>query len=51
MAWLRRASEDGFPCYPLFRSDPLLSGLRGDPEFEAFLAEHEAKWERWRATL
>jgi DNA-binding SARP family transcriptional activator/Tfp pilus assembly protein PilF len=37
--WLRDAAEDGFPCYPLFATDPLLSGLRGDPRFDALLAE------------
>ena len=38
LAWLRRAAESGFPCYPWYARDPLLGALRGNPEFTAFLA-------------
>ena len=51
LAWLRRTAEEGMPCYPLFDKDPFLDGLRGDPEFQAFLAEMKAKWEAFRAAL
>ena len=51
MVWLRRAAADGFPCYPLFRKDPLLGSLRGDPEFESFMAESKAQFERYRTAL
>jgi len=50
MTWLRRASADGFPCYPLFQKDPLLAPLRGDPDFERFMAEIGAQFGRYRAT-
>ena len=33
IAWLRRAVENGFPCSPWFRRDPLLQPIRQDPEF------------------
>jgi len=49
--WLRRAAENGLPCYPLFASDRNLDNIRGDPAFVAFLREQKAQWERWRATL
>jgi DNA-binding SARP family transcriptional activator len=42
--WLRDAAEDGFPCYPLFATDPPLNGLRGDPRFDALLAELRAEY-------
>ena len=51
LAWLRRTAADGFPCYPLFRKDPLLDPLRSDPAFDAFLEQMRVGWERYRASL
>jgi eukaryotic-like serine/threonine-protein kinase len=51
LAWLRRTAADGFPCYPLFEKDPLLDRLRTDGDFQTFLGEMKAGWERFRATL
>ena len=51
LAWLRRTAADGFPCYPLFEKDPLLATLRSDHDFQKFLGEMKAGWERFRATL
>ena len=51
LAWLRRTAADGFPCYPLFEKDPLLARLRTDGDFQTFLGEMKAGWERFRATL
>jgi hypothetical protein len=31
--WLQEAADDGFPCYPLFESDPYLNPLREDSRF------------------
>ena len=51
LSWLRRTAADGFPCYPLFEKDPLLASLRSDRDFQAFLGEMKAMWERYQATL
>jgi len=49
--WLQRAADEGFPCYPLFASDPRLDSIRKNPTFIAFLREQKAKWERYRDLL
>ncbi len=45
--WLRRAAEDGLPCYPCFATDPDLDGIRRDPGFIAFMRDLKAQWERY----
>ena len=49
--WLEAAASDGFPCYPLFESDPNLNNLRQDPRFIAFLANQKKQWEDFRTKL
>lgn len=49
--WLQSAAEDGFPCYPLFAADELLSPLRSDQSFSALLARLRRDYERRRSTL
>jgi serine/threonine-protein kinase len=49
--WLRRAVDDGLPCYPLLASDPMLDSLRQDPGFLALMVDLKAQWERWKAVL
>jgi len=49
--WLRRAVDDGLPCYPLFITDRNLDRLREYPGFLALLAELKPEWERWEKTL
>src|SRR5881409_1026295 len=49
--WLRRAADDGLPCYPCFATDPDLDRIRNDPGFVAFMKELKAQWERYRAAL
>jgi tetratricopeptide (TPR) repeat protein len=49
--WLRKSAENGFPCYPLFASDPNLSSLRGDPAYQSLLRKMKAEWEHYQATL
>lgn len=49
--FLEAAASDGFPCYPLFESDPNLNNLRQDPRFIAFLANQKKQWEDFRTKL
>jgi TolB-like protein/DNA-binding SARP family transcriptional activator/tetratricopeptide (TPR) repeat protein len=49
--WLRRAADDGLPCYPCFATDPDLDRIRNDPGFVAFMKELKAQWEQYRAAL
>ena len=49
--WLEAAASEGFPCYPLFESDPNLNNLRQDPRFIAFLANQKKQWEHFRTSL
>jgi eukaryotic-like serine/threonine-protein kinase len=51
VSWLKKASREGLPCYPLFERDPDLDSLRQDPEFAAFMAQLKSQVERFRATL
>ena len=51
LEWLEKAADHGFPCYPLFASDPNLSSLRGDPGYESLLRKMKAEWEHYQATL
>ncbi len=50
LKFLTEAVEDGFPCYPMFRADPILNGLlKGEPDFESLLAGLKKGMERYRA--
>jgi serine/threonine protein kinase/TolB-like protein/lipopolysaccharide biosynthesis regulator YciM len=51
VTWLKKASVEGLPCYPLFERDPDLDSLRKDPEFIAFMDRLKAQHERFRSTL
>jgi serine/threonine protein kinase len=44
MAWLERAAETGFPCWPFFKLDPHLENLREDRAFKKLVADLERKW-------
>jgi hypothetical protein len=46
--WLGEASATGFPCYSWYERDPLLEPLRGDPEFDQFMAALRRSWEAAR---
>jgi serine/threonine-protein kinase len=45
--WLRQTAANGMPNYPLFRNDPNLRTLQGDPEYEALMAELQRQFEAW----
>lgn len=49
--WLTDATQNGFPCYPLFATDTQLDGLRGDPRFQALLAGLKRDWEARQKAL
>ena len=51
MDWLKKATREGLPCYPLFERDPDLDSLRKDSEFIAFMEQLKAQAQRFRATL
>ena len=51
VTWLKKASNEGFPCYPAFESDPNLGNVRKDPEFVEFMQGLRSQWERFRQTL
>ena len=51
LKWLQMAADDGFPCYPMYESDPILNNLRKDPHFIEFLAQQKRQWEQYKATL
>ena len=51
VSWLKKASREGLPCYPLFERDPNLDSLREDPEFVAFMQQLKSQAEQFRSTL
>ena len=51
VSWLKKASREGLPCYPLFERDPTLDSLRQDPEFVAFMQQLKSQAEQFRSTL
>ena len=46
--WLERAAATGFPCYPWYARDPLLSPLQSDSGFKRLLDDLRATTERAR---
>jgi eukaryotic-like serine/threonine-protein kinase len=45
LRWLSLSRKDGFPCYPWFARDPLLSKLKERPAFQVFLDDFSQSWE------
>jgi tetratricopeptide (TPR) repeat protein len=45
--WMEMAAVDGFPCYPLFESDPSFTRIRSDPDFKRFMETLRQEWERY----
>src|SRR5262249_15424598 len=48
VARLRESARNGFPCLPSFEVDPLLSGVRGSPEFQELAADLRVEREEYR---
>jgi DNA-binding winged helix-turn-helix (wHTH) protein/tetratricopeptide (TPR) repeat protein len=46
MAWLERAVNTGFPCWPFFSIDPALKNLQSLPEFRALVKALEEKYSK-----
>lgn len=44
MAWLERAADTGFPCWPFFKLDPHLENLRDLIAFKKLVADLEHKY-------
>lgn len=51
LKFLRRAAEDGFPCYPLFEHDANLNNIRKDSGFVSFMNGEKKRWEHFKAVL
>lgn len=47
--WLRRSADEGFPCYPWFRDDSLLTPIRRDAAFRALLDDLRVRFEEMRS--
>lgn len=47
IALLRKAGAQGLPNYPVFRDDPLLKTLHGQPAFRTLLAKLKREWESY----
>jgi hypothetical protein len=45
LQWIERASNDGFPCYPFFETDPFLERVRATESFRAFVAKLRTEWQ------
>ena len=49
--WLQETIRWGFPCYPLFASDPMLDPGPEAPQVQRVLAGLRTEWERYRQEL
>ncbi|MCA1601557.1 MAG: hypothetical protein LC776_07930 [Acidobacteria bacterium] len=46
--WLQAAADDGFPCYPLFETDPYLDPLRADSRFTTLMTRLKEQGKHYR---
>jgi tetratricopeptide (TPR) repeat protein len=51
VVWLRRVAEGGMPNYPLFRDNPSMTKLHGNPEYEEIMAQSKMRWDHLAASL
>lgn len=45
--WLHRAADNGMANYPLFRDDPNMRPLHGDPAYETFMSGLKQQFDRY----
>jgi DNA-binding winged helix-turn-helix (wHTH) protein/tetratricopeptide (TPR) repeat protein len=46
--WLEAAADDGFPCYPCFKKDPNLDGLREYQRFADLMSQLHKQWRHFK---
>jgi hypothetical protein len=46
LAWLERAVNTGFPCWPFFSIDPALSNLQSLPQFQNLVRALQGKYSK-----
>jgi serine/threonine-protein kinase len=51
VAWLKIVADGGMPNYPLFHDNPSMLKLRGNPQYEQFIAELKVRWDHLAPTL
>lgn len=51
VTWLKRVADTGMPNYPLFRENPSMRKLEGDPGYEQFMKELKVRWDQLAANL
>ncbi|MEO8660015.1 MAG: protein kinase [Bryobacteraceae bacterium] len=51
LEWSAYTAEHGFPCYPLFATEPGLDPVREDVRFASWLASLKREWEEFRLAL
>jgi hypothetical protein len=44
LTWLRKASTNGLPVYPVYRDDPHFECMRSQPSFLRFMADLKKEW-------
>jgi adenylate cyclase len=48
VTWLRKAFDEGFPCYPWFERDPLLDPVRRDTQYVNLMRELQPRYDAAR---
>jgi DNA-binding winged helix-turn-helix (wHTH) protein/tetratricopeptide (TPR) repeat protein len=51
LLWMRRAAEEGFPCYPLFARDASFARIQNDPTIRRFMTRLRGDWDAYRESL
>jgi hypothetical protein len=51
VVWLSRVAEGGMPNYPLFHDNPSMTKLRGNPEYDQFMADFKLSWDQLASVI